>query len=168
MSAKDKQNVMNGFVNGDTQLLICTTVIEVGVDVPDATVMMIEDAHRYGLSQLHQLRGRIGRSSLESSCILVCDNQNEETVLRLKTFTKTHDGFEIAEKDLQMRGPGDFLGSRQHGLPNLKIADISCDVNILKCATDEAAALLKRHKNLDNFPALRSKIFSMFDNTLTI
>lgn len=168
MSAKNKQNVMNGFVNGDTQLLICTTVIEVGVDVPDATVMMIEDAHRYGLSQLHQLRGRIGRSSLESSCILVCDNQNEETVLRLKTFTKTHDGFEIAEKDLQMRGPGDFLGSRQHGLPNLKIADISCDVNILKCATDEAAALLKRHKNLDNFPALKSKIFSMFDNTLTI
>lgn len=168
MSAKEKQGVMDNFVNGDTQLLVCTTVIEVGVDVPTATVMMIEDAHRYGLSQLHQLRGRIGRSNLESSCILVCDNQNEETVLRLKTFTKTHNGFEIAEKDLQMRGPGDFLGSRQHGLPNLKIADISCDINVLKCATDEASALLKQYGNLDAFPALKQKISGMFGNTLTI
>lgn len=168
MSGKEKQAVMDAFVNGDTQLLVCTTVIEVGVDVASATVMMIEDAHRYGLSQLHQLRGRIGRSSLESTCILVCDNQNEETLARLKTFTSTSNGFEIAEKDLQMRGPGDFLGSRQHGLPNLKIADISCDINVLKCATNEASALLKQHKSLDAYPALKQKINGMFEDKLTI
>lgn len=168
MNAKEKATVMENFVNGDTQLLVCTTVIEVGVDVPTATVMMIEDAHRYGLSQLHQLRGRIGRSSLESYCILICDNQNQETLNRLKTFTKTRDGFEIAEKDLALRGPGDFLGSRQHGLPNLKIADISCDIKILKCATDEASAMFKSDKNFDDYPALKAKIKSMFSQTLTI
>ncbi len=168
MNAKQKATIMDSFVNGDTQLLVCTTVIEVGVDVPSATVMIIEDAHRYGLSQLHQLRGRIGRSNLESNCILVCDSQNQETLERLKTFTKTHNGFEIAEKDLAIRGPGDFLGSRQHGLPNLKIADISCDINILKCATNEACEMFKSHKSIDLYPALKNKISSMFDNTLTL
>ncbi len=122
MKAKDKDAVMSRFVSGEIQLLVSTTVIEVGVDVPNSVIMVIENAERFGLSQLHQLRGRIGRGKYKSTCILITDAQNEATKKRMKIMSSTTDGFKIADEDLKMRGPGDFFGSRQHGLPNMKIA----------------------------------------------
>lgn len=131
MKPKEKDAVMARFYSGEIQLLISTVVIEVGVDVPNATVMAIENAERFGLSQLHQLRGRIGRGSKESTCILLSDAQNEEAVDRFETMCRTTDGFEIAKRDLEMRGPGDFFGSRQHGLPDMRIANLMTDTRIL-------------------------------------
>lgn len=142
MKPKDKDAVMNRFYSGEIQLLISTVVIEVGVDVPNATVMAIENAERFGLSQLHQLRGRIGRGSKESTCILLSDAQNEEAVDRFDTMCRTTDGFEIAKKDLEMRGPGDFFGSRQHGLPDMRIANLMTDTRILYEAQKTAKELV--------------------------
>lgn len=142
MKPKDKDAVMNRFYSGEIQLLISTVVIEVGVDVPNATVMAIENAERFGLSQLHQLRGRIGRGSKESTCILLSDAQNEEAVDRFETMCRTTDGFEIAKKDLEMRGPGDFFGSRQHGLPDMRIANLMTDTRILYEAQKTAKELV--------------------------
>ena len=142
MKPKDKDAVMNRFYSGEIQLLISTVVIEVGVDVPNATVMAIENAERFGLSQLHQLRGRIGRGSKESTCILLSDAQNEEAVDRFETMCRTTDGFEIAKKDLEMRGPGDFFGSRQHGLPDMRIANLMSDTRILYEAQKTAKELV--------------------------
>ncbi len=131
MTSKKKDEVMMKFKNGETQLLISTIVIEVGVDVPNAVIMVIENAERFGLSQLHQLRGRVGRGNAKSHCILVTDAQNDEAKARMKIMCETTDGFKIADEDLKLRGPGDFFGTRQHGLPNLKIASIQNDTKIL-------------------------------------
>ena len=130
MKPKEKDAVMAAFAAHETDILVSTTVIEVGVDVPNAAVMVIENAERFGLSQLHQLRGRVGRGKHQSYCILISDNRNEETRQRLKVMTKTTDGFQIAEEDLRLRGPGDFFGARQHGLPGLKVADLGCDTSM--------------------------------------
>lgn len=142
MKPKDKDAVMNRFYSGEVQLLISTVVIEVGVDVPNATVMVIENAERFGLSQLHQLRGRIGRGSHESTCVLLSDAQNEEARDRFDIMCRTTDGFEIAKKDLEMRGPGDFFGSRQHGLPDMRIANLMTDTRILYEAQKTAKELI--------------------------
>ncbi len=142
MKAKDKDAVMSRFYSGEIDLLISTVVIEVGVDVPNATVMVIENAERFGLSQLHQLRGRIGRGSQESTCILLSDAQNEDATERFDILCKTTDGFEIAKKDLEMRGPGDFFGSRQHGLPDMRVANLMTDTRILYEAQSSAKEII--------------------------
>ncbi len=148
MKAKDKDAVMQRFYAGDIDLLISTVVIEVGVDVPNATVMAIENAERFGLSQLHQLRGRIGRGKEESTCILLSDAQNEEAKERFDIMCRTTDGFEIAKKDLEMRGPGDFFGSRQHGLPDMRIANLMTDTRILYEAQKTAKEIIDREVEL--------------------
>ena len=131
MSPKKKDEIMLKFKSGETQLLISTVVIEVGVDVPNAVIMVIENAERFGLSQLHQLRGRVGRGQAKSTCILVTDATSDEAMARMKIMCETTDGFKIADEDLKLRGPGDFFGTRQHGLPKLRIADILTDTKIL-------------------------------------
>lgn len=150
----EKESVMQDFKNGKYDILVSTTVVEVGVDVPNATVMVIENAERFGLSQLHQLRGRVGRSSLQSYCILVSSSRSQETRERLNIMTQTNDGFVIAEKDLQLRGPGEFLGTRQSGLPDLIISDIVRDAKILELARNEAIEFLKNN-NIDDYPKLK-------------
>ena len=162
MKAKEKDAVMAAFANHETDILVSTTVIEVGVDVPNAAVMVIENAERFGLSQLHQLRGRVGRGKHQSYCILISDNQNEETKQRLKVMTKTSDGFKIAEEDLRLRGPGDFFGERQHGLPGLKIADIGCDTQLLKEAQQAAEELLEKDPDLRDHPAAAERVAELF------
>ncbi len=142
MKPREKDAVMAAFAAGEIDLLVSTTVVEVGVDVPNASVIVIENAERFGLSQLHQLRGRVGRGRHKSYCILISDNQNEETRQRLQVMTRTNDGFRIAEEDLRLRGPGDFFGRRQHGLPAMKIADLSCDLSLLREAQGAAEALM--------------------------
>ena len=143
MRAAEKDKVMQKFRGGEIQVLICTTVVEVGVDVPNAAVMVIENAERFGLSQLHQLRGRVGRGSFESTCILITDNTTDECVKRMKIMSSTTDGFRISEEDLKMRGPGDFFGNAQHGLPPLKIADIACNMELMNRAQNCARELLE-------------------------
>ena len=142
LKPKEKAAVMDDFKAGRLDALVSTTVIEVGVDVPNATVMVIENAERYGLSALHQLRGRVGRGAAESWCFLVSDNTAESVQKRLKFLCSTSDGFAVAQFDLETRGPGDFFGSRQHGLPTLQIADLMNDTRTLHAAQAEAAALL--------------------------
>lgn len=142
-----KEDIMQRFKCGEIQLLVSTTVIEVGVDVPNATVMVVENAERFGLSQLHQLRGRVGRGSEQSYCILLSDAINHETLSRLKTMCETNNGFEIADTDLKLRGPGDFFGSRQHGLPEMKIADLA-NMDYLKKAQKASEQIIKKDPNL--------------------
>lgn len=151
----EKERVMQDFKNKKYDILVSTTVVEVGVDVPNATVMVIENAERFGLSQLHQLRGRVGRSSLQSYCILVSGSRSQETKERLNIMTQTNDGFVIAEKDLQLRGPGEFLGTRQSGLPDLIISDIVRDAKILELARSEAIDFLQNN-NINDYPALKN------------
>ncbi len=164
MKPKDKDAVMRAFKQGEIQLLVCTTVIEVGIDVPNAAIMVIENAERFGLSQLHQLRGRIGRGEHKSTCIFISDFKNGTTADRLKVIKENTDGFKIADEDLALRGPGDFLGSRQHGLPKLKIADIYADNNILRMAGMAAANLLERDPKLteQGNAGLRQEIILMY------
>lgn len=151
----EKEEVMKDFKDGKYDILVSTTVVEVGVDVPNATVMVIENAERFGLSQLHQLRGRVGRSSLQSYCVLITSSRSQETRERLGIMTETNDGFVIAEKDLQLRGPGEFLGTRQSGLPDLIISDIVRDAKILEIARNEAIYFVKNY-NIDDFPMLKN------------
>jgi ATP-dependent DNA helicase RecG len=139
MKGDEKERVMRAFAAGRLNILVATTVVEVGVDVPNATVMVIEHAERFGLSQLHQLRGRVGRGHHESVCVLLYQSPwSEEGRARLKAMADTNDGFVIAEKDLQIRGPGDFFGTRQHGLPQLRAGDLTRDVELLELAFSEA------------------------------
>jgi ATP-dependent DNA helicase RecG len=132
MKPKEKNEVMRRFSSGEIQILVSTTVVEVGVNVPNATVMLIENAERFGLAQLHQLRGRVGRGVHKSYCILVSDSKNKVTQKRLKIMEESTDGFVIAETDLKLRGPGEFFGTRQHGLPEMKIANLYTDAKVLK------------------------------------
>lgn len=147
MKPKEKDAVMGAFSRNEIQLLVSTTVVEVGVNVPNAVVMLIENAERFGLSQLHQLRGRVGRGKEKSFCILVTDAQNDEAVERMKVMCSTTDGFKIADEDLRLRGPGDFFGNRQHGLPDLKLASIT-DMSTLKLAQKAAVQILKEDPGL--------------------
>ncbi len=164
MKGAEKEQIMASFARGEADILVATTVIEVGVDVPNATLMVIEDADRFGLSQLHQLRGRVGRGSAKSYCILTSHNRHEETLHRLKAFCKTNDGFRIAEEDLKMRGPGDFFGARQSGLPAFKVADLYCDLQTLKDAQAASAQWIDAEGTADTpeATALRRRISALF------
>ena len=148
MKAAEKDRVMSAFARGDIAVLVSTTVIEVGVDVPNAVLMVIENAERFGLSALHQLRGRVGRGAADSCCILISDNENDAVKERLRFLCHTSDGFAVAKYDLENRGPGDFFGSAQHGLPTLRVADLVQDTRTLKVAQEEAKALLAVDPNL--------------------
>ncbi len=149
MKPKEKDAVMTSFASGEVDVLVSTTVIEVGVDVPNAALMIIENAERFGLSQLHQLRGRVGRGKHQSYCVLLSDNKNPDTRERMKVMTKTTDGFRISEEDLKARGPGDFFGKRQHGLPQLRVADLAGDMRVLKEAQGAAEQLLLQDPKLE-------------------
>ena len=164
MKGIEKEMAMAAFARREADVMVATTVIEVGVDVPNATLMVIEDADRFGLSQLHQLRGRVGRGSAKSYCILTSHNRNPETLQRLKAFCKTTDGFKIAEEDLKLRGPGDFFGSRQSGLPTFKVANLSYDLTTLKDAQKASADWIDRYGTSDTpeAVALRSRIGDLF------
>ncbi len=149
MKTAEKQAVMEGFARGEIQALVATTVIEVGIDVPNANIMLIENAERFGLSQLHQLRGRVGRGAAQSYCILVSDHSGEETRRRLSVMCRTTDGFQIAEEDLKLRGPGDFFGERQHGLPTLRIANMAEDIALLERARQLSQEILTEDPHLE-------------------
>ena len=164
MKGAEKEAVMGAFAKGEAEVLVATTVIEVGVDVPNATLMVIEDADRFGLSQLHQLRGRVGRGKAKSYCILTTRNRNEQTLSRLKALCKTTDGFKIAEEDLALRGPGDFFGSRQSGLPAFRVASLSCDLQTLKQAQAASAKWIDTcgTENTPEAAAMRERIGELF------
>ena len=164
MKATEKEEAMASFARGEADVMVATTVIEVGVDVPNATLMVIEDADRFGLSQLHQLRGRVGRGKAKSYCILTSHNKNQETLNRLKALCKTTDGFKIAEEDLKLRGPGDFFGSRQSGLPTFRVANLSYDLQTLKDAQAASAQWIDTYGTSDapEAVALRSRIGELF------
>ena len=170
LKPKEKAEVMDDFKSGRLDVLVSTTVIEVGVDVPNATVMVIENAERYGLSALHQLRGRVGRGAAESWCFLVSDNASESVQKRLKFLCSTSDGFAVAQYDLETRGPGDFFGSRQHGLPTLQIADLMNDTRTLHAAQSEAVALLAEDPLLERpeHVLLARQVEQMFDKAGTM
>ena len=170
LKPKEKAEVMDDFKSGRLDALVSTTVIEVGVDVPNATVMVIENAERYGLSALHQLRGRVGRGAAESWCFLVSDNASESVQKRLKFLCSTSDGFAVAQYDLETRGPGDFFGSRQHGLPTLQIADLMNDTRTLHAAQSEAAGLLAEDPLLERpeHALLARQVEQMFDKAGTM
>ena len=164
MKSAQKEEIMADFAAGNADILVATTVIEVGVDVPNATLMVIEDADRFGLSQLHQLRGRVGRGSAKSYCILTSRSQNPETLARLKALCNTNDGFKIAEEDLRLRGPGDFFGSRQSGLPVFRVANLACDLKTLKEAQAASARWIEE-MGTENTPEgenLRRRIGELF------
>ena len=164
LKGAEKDRIMGQFARHELDVLVATTVIEVGVDVPNATLMVIENADRFGLSQLHQLRGRVGRGKDKSYCVLFSDNKNPDTLARLKALCKTNDGFVIAEEDLKLRGPGDFFGSRQHGLPQFKAASLTSDLDLLHLAKNAAESALADPAYVEDptFPALQARIQNLF------
>ncbi len=165
MKTDEKDKVMSDFKNKVYDVLVCTTVVEVGVDVPNATVIVIENAERFGLSQLHQLRGRVGRNSLQSYCVLVSSTKNEDTLTRLNVLVQTNDGFVIAEKDLEIRGPGEFLGVRQSGLVELHLADLTKDLPILELAREEVKLFLENNSSEKFSLSLKQYISSQLLST---
>ena len=167
MKNSEKDDVMAKFKNKEYDILVSTTVVEVGVDVPNATVIVIENAERFGLPQLHQLRGRVGRCDLQSYCIITTSSKSQQTRSRLAIMTETNDGFVIAEKDLQIRGPGEFLGTRQSGLPDLIISDIIKDAKILELAREEAIEFVNNN-SLENYPQLKETTTLTLDGTLML
>ena len=170
MKGAEKDAVMGAFADGEYDILVATTVIEVGVDVPNATLMVIENADRFGLSQLHQLRGRVGRGSAKSYCVMFSSNKNAETNARLKALCKTNDGFKISEEDLALRGPGDFFGQRQSGLPTFKVGNLSMDLTTLKHAQDAAAEFLKAEhpEQFAEYQPLLRRIRALFADNDTV
>ena len=164
MKGEEKEAAMAAFARQEADVLVATTVIEVGVDVPNATLLVIEDADRFGLSQLHQLRGRVGRGSSKSYCILTTHNRNPDTLARLKALCKTNDGFRIAEEDLKLRGPGDFFGSRQSGLPAFRMADLSFDLGLLQQAQTASAQWIEQcgTQETPEAAALRGRVAQLF------
>ncbi|MBS7298851.1 MAG: ATP-dependent DNA helicase RecG [Eubacteriales bacterium] len=169
MKASEKNEIMSSFVSGETNILVSTTVIEVGVNVPNSNIMIIENAERFGLSQLHQLRGRVGRGGEQAYCIMVAHGKSDVTKMRMKTMCESNDGFYIAEQDLKLRGPGDFFGTRQHGLPELKIANLFEDSDILVMAQNAANELLAKDSELklDENLALKKRALAIVaENTV--
>jgi len=168
MATGEKKDTMTRFRDGQIDVLVATTVIEVGIDVPNATVMVIESADRFGLSQLHQIRGRVGRGSVPSHCLLISDASSEEAAARIGALCRTNDGFEIAEIDLKLRGPGDFFGTRQHGLPQFKLADITQELELLHQAKEDAMEILARDQSLSlaEHRALRDALAKQFGDSL--
>lgn len=164
MKAEEKEEIINEFKDGKVDILVSTTVIEVGVNVPNASIMVIYNAERFGLAQLHQLRGRVGRGEYQSYCILINEGKSKISQERMRIMQKTNDGFKISEKDLELRGPGEFFGTKQHGLPDLKIANLFTDINILKIAQKEAAEILNSDPYLEDakYKLLKEKIKDMF------
>ncbi len=170
MKPAEKEKIMAQFLKGEIDGLVATTVIEVGVDVPNANIMIIENAERFGLSQLHQLRGRVGRGSQQSYCILFSDG-GETSKQRMKVLCETEDGFKIAERDLELRGPGEFLGTRQHGIPQMRVGDLQSDMELLKDAKNAAEMILGKdpalqHESLRNLSAEITRLYDMFGNIL--
>jgi ATP-dependent DNA helicase RecG len=171
MPTADKESVMDAFKRGETRILVSTTVIEVGVDVPNATLMVVEHAERFGLTQLHQLRGRVGRGEKQSYCILIAYGAlSEEAQQRLQTMVDTNDGFRIAETDLKLRGPGEFFGTRQHGMPEFRIADLISDGALLQKARDEAFSLLRGDPELTQsaHQSTRRRLTQLFGDKLAM
>ena len=170
LKGAEKEQIMGAFSRHELDVLVATTVIEVGVDVPNATLMVIENADRFGLSQLHQLRGRVGRGKDKSYCVLFSGNKNQQTLARLKAFCQTNDGFRIAEEDLKLRGPGDFFGSRQHGLPQFKSASLTADLSVLAQAKTSAEQILADPAFIHDpvFPALQERIATLFRDDANI
>lgn len=162
----DKEAVMAAFRDGEIDVLVSTTVIEVGIDVPNSTVMVIEDADRFGLSQLHQLRGRVGRGRHPGTCILIADPTTEEGEQRLAAMVRTNDGFDLATVDLQIRGQGTVFGKRQSGMTDLKIADILTDFDVLEIARNEAFALVGADPELERYPDLREEVEVMMGDAV--
>ena len=166
MKPKEKNDIMASFSRGETDVLVSTTVVEVGVDVPNATLMIIENAERFGLSQLHQLRGRVGRGTAKSYCVLISDTDSDESKQRLDILCRTNDGFRIAEEDLRLRGPGEFFGSRQHGLPEMHVADLGADTEVLKTAKEDADSVFEEDPELSlpEHSLLRERVTEMLQN----
>jgi ATP-dependent DNA helicase RecG len=169
LDAAARNAAMARFASGETQVLVSTTVIEVGVDVPNASLMIVEHAERFGLAQLHQLRGRVGRGSAPGICALVARGSSEDSEARLRALLETADGFTIAEADLKIRGPGEFLGTRQHGhLPDLHIADLTRDVHQIAIAREAALQTVRRDPRLHSQPELASAVRARWGDRLSL
>lgn len=164
MKSSEKEEIMSAFSAGEIDILCSTTVVEVGVDVPNAVLMIIENAERYGLSALHQLRGRVGRGDEQSYCILVSDKQSQNVQERLKFLAANPNGFAVSQYDLENRGPGDFFGSRQHGLPVMKTAGLCSDLRLTQAAKEAAQSLLEKSPDLSAYPAVKARTLKMFEN----